>query len=115
MRLPSGLNATEVTSPECPSSVATHSPVAAFHTRTVVSSLPDAMRLPSGLNATEFTWCPLSGMRTSRGSLSVFLAMASHARDDHSTCPCLSSVANSSPPSTTAPSLAHHVDVMGVA
>ena len=36
-RLPSGLNATEVTSSECPSSFATHSPVAASHTRTVLS------------------------------------------------------------------------------
>ena len=38
-----------------PSSVSTASPVAASHTLTVLSQLPDATRAPSGLKATALT------------------------------------------------------------
>ena len=64
MRLPSGLNATLHTAPVWPvSGWPTGWPVAASHTRTVLSPLPVTMRLPSGLNATLVTasvW-PVSG------------------------------------------------------
>jgi hypothetical protein len=43
------------TLPECPASVATHSPVAASHTLTVLSFDPETTRLPSGKTATPKT------------------------------------------------------------
>ena len=53
MRVPSGLNATLITGPVWPVSGAPMGwPVAASHSRTVLSALPEAMRCPSGLNAT---------------------------------------------------------------
>ena len=94
MRLPSGLNAIEVTPldnaievtlSECPFNVATHSPVAASHTRTVASSIPDidAMRLPSGLNATEVTQseCPSSVATHSQVAASHTRTVASSPPD----------------------------------
>ena len=39
----------------CPLSVASHWPVFAFHSLTVLSSLPLAIRVPSGLHATDLT------------------------------------------------------------
>ena len=54
-RLPSGLNATLMTSPVCPLRVRVSCPVPASHTFTVLSSLAEASRLPSGLNATLVT------------------------------------------------------------
>ena len=61
IRLPSGLNATEVTIFVCPLSVTVSLPVFASHSFTVFSQLPVTIRLPSGLNATELTalLCPL--------------------------------------------------------
>src|SRR5262245_60596795 len=60
-RLPSGLNATLLTLPECFLMVSFSRPVCAFHTFSVLSWLPLTMRLPSGLNATLVTLyvCPL--------------------------------------------------------
>ena len=42
--------------PECPSSVATHSPVATSQTLSVLSPDPDMMRRPSGDMATQLTY-----------------------------------------------------------
>ena len=51
--MPSGLNATLDTVVRVAAAAApTGWPVAASHTRTVLSSLPEAIRVPSGLNAT---------------------------------------------------------------
>jgi len=65
--VPSGLNATLYTVPVCPRSGSpTGRPLAASHTRTVLSPLPETMRAPSGLNATDNTvpvW-PVSGSPT---------------------------------------------------
>ena len=56
IRSPSGLNATLHTASVWPvSGWPTGWPVAASHTRTVVSRLPETIRSPSGLNATVFT------------------------------------------------------------
>ena len=62
---PSGLKATELTMPVCPSNVRTHWPVEASQSRSVLSLLPERQKRPSGLNATEFTLsvCP-SNVRT---------------------------------------------------
>ena len=57
-RRPSGLKHTEYTETPCPSSVLTHAPVSASHSRTVLSQLPDATRRPSGLQHTDFTQLP---------------------------------------------------------
>ena len=57
-RSPSGLKHTDVTSSPCPSSVLTHAPVSASHSRTVVSHEPDASRRPSGLKHTVYTKPP---------------------------------------------------------
>ena len=55
MRVPSGLNATLLTARRGRVAVAPICcPVAASHTRTVLSSLPDTIRVPSGLNATPY-------------------------------------------------------------
>ena len=51
---PSGLQATELTSLECPTMVKEHFPVPASHTRTVLSHDPDATWDPSELQATEY-------------------------------------------------------------
>ena len=68
MRLPSGLNATLVTTSVCPLRTRTSWPFSASHTFTVSSdtAVPETMRLPSGLNATLDTSsvCPLR-VRTS--------------------------------------------------
>ena len=65
--MPSGLNATLDTVSVWPvSGSPTGWPVAASHSRTVLSELPEAMRVPSGLNATLDTasvW-PVSGWPT---------------------------------------------------
>ena len=65
--MPSGLNATLDTASVWPvSGWPTGWPVAASHTRTVLSALPEAIRVPSGLNATLDTasvW-PVSGWPT---------------------------------------------------
>ena len=65
---PSGENATELTSPECPlvHGPATISPVMAFNTHIVLSFEPETMCWPSGENATELTQpeCPLHGPAT---------------------------------------------------
>ena len=63
--MPLGLNATLFTQSSWRIGCPICSPVAAFHSRTVVSAEPEAMRVPSGLNATLFTqssWrigCPI--------------------------------------------------------
>ena len=49
--MPSGLNATLLTGPSW-LSFPIWCPVAASHSRTVLSLLPEAIRVPSGLNAT---------------------------------------------------------------
>jgi hypothetical protein len=53
MRLPSGENATFQTTRECPSKVRGSAPLAASHSLTVLSPLPETIRPPSGENATE--------------------------------------------------------------
>ena len=55
MRAPSGLNAADTTNSSWPRSTAISLPVAASHSRAVLS--PDAvtMRAPSGLKAAEYT------------------------------------------------------------
>jgi hypothetical protein len=60
--LPSGENATEVTTLVCPSSVRCNAPVSLDQSRTVLSFEPEATSLPSGENATELTApvCPSS-------------------------------------------------------
>src|SRR5271157_3757134 len=69
IRLPSGLNAADLTEPACPLSSAMRAPVSAIQTRAVLS--PDAvtMRLPSGLNAADLTGpaCPLSSAMRAPG------------------------------------------------
>src|SRR4051812_20828233 len=59
--LPSGLHATDHTSPVCPLRVANSLPVAAPHSFAVWSLPAEARVLPSGLHVTEFTAfvCPL--------------------------------------------------------
>ena len=64
MRLPSGLKATEVTSPRCPVSTAIVSPLAASQMRTVSSPEPVTMRVPSGLKLAAST-SSISALRTS--------------------------------------------------
>ncbi len=53
MRVPSGLNATQMTPPLCPLSVWISWPVTESNTLTNLSSLAVAIREPSGLNATS--------------------------------------------------------------
>ena len=48
---PAGANATELTTPVCPLSVARSAPDAASHNLTVLSQLEVAISLPSGENA----------------------------------------------------------------
>ncbi len=54
-RLPSGLNAAELTGPVCPWRVAMVLPESASQTRAVLSAEAVTTRLPSGLNAAECT------------------------------------------------------------
>ncbi len=63
--LPSGLKATEVTSPACDKSVAVYLPLATSQSLTAKSLPPEAKVLPSGLNATDTTdsVCPPSVSR----------------------------------------------------
>ena len=75
--MPSGLNATLYTASVWPvSGWPTGWPVAASHSRTVLSALPEAMRLPSGLNATLFTLPCVAGQRLADG----WPVPASHSR-----------------------------------
>jgi hypothetical protein len=62
-RLPSGLHATALTKPACPSGGVTGCPLTASHTRAVLSLLAVTTRLPSGLHATAKTKsaCPSGG------------------------------------------------------
>ena len=53
--MPSGENATALTESVCPARVATALPVAASHSRAVLSSEPVRTRVPSGENATAQT------------------------------------------------------------
>src|SRR5437660_4209441 len=61
-RLPSGLKATDQTTPRWWRGGSTSCPVVASQTRTILSSPPEAIRLPSGENATLWTRssCPLN-------------------------------------------------------
>src|SRR5712692_2163569 len=61
-RVPSGVIATQLTSPLCPDSVARHSPVSRSQILTVLSCEPDAAQLPSGPTATLLTSrsCPVN-------------------------------------------------------
>src|SRR5262249_21634068 len=52
---PSGLNATDLTSPVCPLKVRRHWALATSHSRTVSSTLPERAQRPSGPHATEIT------------------------------------------------------------
>ena len=56
-RLPSGLNAAELTASVCPWRVARALPESASQTRAVLSADAVTTRLPSGLNAAELTEC----------------------------------------------------------
>ena len=84
--MPSGENATELTPPECPSKVRISCPLAASHSLSVLSELPESRRVPSGENATEVTAseCP-SKVRISRPlaashSLSVLSSLPDSTR-----------------------------------
>ena len=56
IRLPSGLNTTELTQPVCPlMGLPMGLPLFAFQRIRVLSPDPETIRLPSGLNATEVT------------------------------------------------------------
>ncbi len=61
--LPSGLNATALTSPWCARGGPMGRPVAVSQSRAVLSALPVSTALPSGLNATAVTapWCARGG------------------------------------------------------
>ena len=66
--MPSGLNATLDTASVWPvSGSPTGWPVAASHSRTVLSPLPEAMRVPSGLNATLRHAVRVAGQRLADG------------------------------------------------
>ena len=66
--MPSGLNATLVTVSVWPvSGWPMGWPVAASHSRTVLSPLPEAIRVPSGLNATLVTASGVAGQRLADG------------------------------------------------
>src|SRR5262245_32704896 len=54
-RVPSGENATDLTSLECPLKVRRSRPVATSQSFSVLSQLPERTRVPSGENATDST------------------------------------------------------------
>src|SRR4029077_2212352 len=65
MRLPFGVNATDVTTPDSPPSVRNNRPAPASQTLTDLSVLPETSIWPSGENATAFTApaCPTNVSR----------------------------------------------------
>ena len=71
------------TESECPSSVATHSPVATSHTLSVWSRDPETTRRPSANTATPWALseCPSNVARHSPVSMSHTLSVLSHDAD----------------------------------